>query len=67
MPPEITKGYWSTFRFIWNDAAVEIEVCRDHLEIYRFFNLRTDIKDIPYSPGEPFPESLIAELPGIRT
>jgi len=64
--PEVAKGYWSTIRFIWDNAVpgpLEIEVFSDRLEVYRFFNGRTDIQHLAHVPGVPFSAELAAELP----
>jgi hypothetical protein len=64
--PEVAKGYWSTIRFMWDNAMpgpLEIEVFGDRLEVYRFFNGRTDIQHVAHVPGAPFSAELAAELP----
>jgi hypothetical protein len=61
--PEIAKGYWSTFRFLWE--ALEFEVFADRVEIYRFCDGRTDIQHHAHKPGESFSLDLIGALPGL--
>jgi hypothetical protein len=61
--PSVGRGYWETFCFSWRDQAVEIEVFADHVELYRFFDRRTDIEQFAHTLGEPFPEALLALLP----
>ena len=53
----IEKGYWSTFRFLWNE--VEVEVFDDHLETYR----GEEIAHFARAPGEPFPPEFLERLP----
>lgn len=60
--PIVGKGHWSTIRFTWG-SSLEIEIFEDRLEIYRFFDRRTDIRHLAHLPGEPFPLELTAELP----
>lgn len=60
--PEIAKGYWSTICFFW--PGLEFEVFSEHVEIYRFFDGRTDIEHHSRNPGEPFSPDVIAALPG---
>ena len=61
--PEIAKGYWSTFRFSW--VALEFEVFADRVEIYRFYDGRTDIQHHSHNPGEPFSTDIIQALPAL--
>lgn len=60
--PSVGKGYWKTFSFWWEDEKLEIEVHPDRLELYRFFDLWTEILDIPHTPGTPFPSDLDSKL-----
>ena len=61
--PEIANGYWNSFRFMWGTTH-EFEVFGDHVEIYLFYNQRTDIQHHARKPGEPFSQEVIAALPG---
>jgi hypothetical protein len=64
--PEVGKGYWSTIRFTWDTNWLgpdEVEVFDDHIEIYRFFDQRTDIRHIDHIPGQPFPPQLLTAQP----
>lgn len=61
--PEIAKGYWSTICFSWERPPLEIEVFGDRFEVYRFYDRRTDIREIRHTPGSPFPQELAADLP----
>jgi hypothetical protein len=62
--PEVAKGYWSTLRVMWVKDKFEIEVFGDRLELYRFHDQRTDMRNVFHVPGEPFAMDLNAELPG---
>jgi hypothetical protein len=64
--PEIGPGYWPTFSITWDTSGaenLEIEVFKDRLEVYRFFDGRTDIWNEPHLPGARFSPKLLAELP----
>ena len=62
--PEVGKGYWSTIRFSWQTTPpLEIEVHGDRFELYRFFDGRTDIRDVKHTPGSPIPQEVVAGLP----
>lgn len=61
--PEVVKGYWSTFQFYWVEAKVDFEVFNDRIEVYRSFDLRTDIRHYAHKPGEPFAPEVIGALP----
>lgn len=61
--PEIVKGYWNSFRFLWG-LTHEVEIFGDHVEIYRFYDKRTDIQHHDRKPGEPFSADLIRALNG---
>ncbi len=55
--PEVGKGYWSTIRFMWDTKWLgpdEVEVFGDHIEIYRFFDQRIEIRHVDHIPGQPF-------------
>jgi len=59
--PEVGKGYWSTIIFDW--GLLQIEIFGDRLELYRFFDRRTEIRHVSHRLGEPFPPELMSELP----
>jgi hypothetical protein len=64
--PRVSKGYWNTISFAWDETVggpIEVEVFKDRLEVYRFFNQRTDIRHTVHAPGEPFPQEFVNELP----
>jgi hypothetical protein len=66
--PKISKGYWSTISFTWHttpSGPLEIEIFGDRIEIYRFYDRRTDIRHVAHVPGEPLAPELIAELPAL--
>ena len=44
-------------------ATVEFEVFADHVVIYRFSDLLTDIEHHAHNPGESFSPEVIAALP----
>ncbi|MER9239843.1 hypothetical protein [Mesorhizobium sp. M0633] len=60
-PAGIGKGYRPTFCIWWND--VDFEIAADRIEFYRSGEGHTDIHEHLRSPGEPFPEGLIIDLP----
>ncbi len=64
--PAVAKGYWSTISVAWGTTSrgpLEIEIFGDRLEVYRFYDQRTDIWDEPHASGEPFSPAFLAELP----
>jgi hypothetical protein len=62
--PEVGKGYGSTVRFSWKATPpIEVEVFGDRLEIYRFYDGRTDIRQVGCSAGGDLPQELVADLP----
>lgn len=64
--PEVFKGYWSTILIEWGDTPrgpLQIEIFNDRLEVYRFYDKRTDIWDEVHANGEPFSPAFLAELP----
>lgn len=61
--PEVGKGYWSTIRFSWNTPPLEVEVFGDRFEVYRFYDRRTDIREVKHAPGSPFPQEVVVDLP----
>ena len=65
VPDQVCKGYWSTIIFSWPTAprGFDIEIFADHVETYRFFGGRTDIRHFAHRPGDPFPPELMSELP----
>jgi hypothetical protein len=67
--PKITKGYWETIILSWDiqPKGFEVEVFGDRLELYRFDDRRTDIKNVAHRAGEAFPTTLLAELPKAST
>ena len=58
-PDEIGLGYWPTIRLMWSSTTppVEIEICQDHYELYRFSHGATDIQHVAPMSGN-FPEAL---------
>src|SRR5258706_12759271 len=58
--PKITKGYWETIILSWEiqPKGFEVEVFGDRLELYRFDDRRTDIKNVAHRAGEAFPTTL---------
>jgi hypothetical protein len=63
--PEVGKGYWSTICFSWDTTPpLEVEVFVNRFEVYRFYDRRTDIREVKHTPGSPFPRDLAADLPG---
>jgi hypothetical protein len=62
--PEVGKGYWSTIRFSWQTTPrLEVEVHGDRFEFYRFYDGRTDIREVKHTPGTPLPQEVAADLP----
>ena len=64
--PKVAKGYWSTISFYWDETVggpIEVEVFADRLEVYRFFDQRTDIRHTAHAPGEAFPSEFVSGLP----
>ncbi|MGH6946151.1 MAG: hypothetical protein ACREDZ_02385 [Kiloniellales bacterium] len=64
--PEVTKGYGSTISFTWKESSrgpLEVEIFGNRLEVYRFYDRRTDIRHFAHISGEPCPPELVAELP----
>jgi hypothetical protein len=63
--PSVEKGYWSTICLSWEvrPRGFQIEVFKDRLELYRFFEGHTDIEYVAHRPGEPFPATLFDKLP----
>lgn len=52
--------------FAWDETVggpIEVEVFKNRLEVYRFFDQRTDIRHFAHAPGEPFPPDFVTELP----
>jgi hypothetical protein len=67
--PEVGKGYWSTVRFMWDrnwPGPDEVEVFGDHIEIYRFFDRRSEIRHVDHIPGQPFPPDFLTSRPGAQ-
>lgn len=60
LPTEVAKGYWSTVCFCW--VGFEIEVFEDRLEVYHFFDQRSEIWYEEHRPGDEFTPRFIAEL-----
>src|ERR1035441_4536702 len=52
VPTSAAKGYWATVSFSWSNF--EIEVFEDRLEVYHFFDKKTDIWYEEHRPGEVF-------------
>jgi hypothetical protein len=63
VPTGVGKGYWETVCFSWGNF--EIEVFEDHLEVYRFYDQRSEIWNEEHRPGEAFTRRLLAELAAI--
>jgi hypothetical protein len=64
--PDISLGYWPTFRITWDlegSKNLEIEVFDDRYEVYRFFDGKTDIWYEHRGPGDPISPAFLAELP----
>jgi len=62
--PEIVKGYWTSFRFLWG-LTHEVEIFGDHVEIYRFYDTRTDIQHHAHKPGDSFSTEVMEALSGL--
>ena len=62
IPDDIgVNRYRSSLCISWD--VLQFELYGDHLEIYRFRNLATDIQHFPHLAGEPFPAEVEAALP----
>jgi hydroxyethylthiazole kinase-like sugar kinase family protein len=59
-PTNVAKGYWSTVCFSW--IGFEIEVFDDRLEVYHFYDQRSEIWYEEHQPGESFTPRFLAEL-----
>jgi hypothetical protein len=66
--PRVGKGYSETIRLSWDDPpkSCEVEVFDNRIELYRFYQKRTDIKEIAHTAGEVFSASLLADLPSAQ-
>ena len=62
-PNSTAKGYWSTICFFWDN--LEVEVCEDHYEFYRFKQGETDIEHFDHTCGASFPTGLMNLLPKV--
>jgi hypothetical protein len=63
--PEVGPGYWrKSLRITWSD--LEVEVFDNRLEVYRFPDLKVDIRYFARVPGEPFAADLVAELDSLQ-
>jgi hypothetical protein len=60
VPTGVAKGYWETVSFSWGNF--EIEVFEDRLEIYRFYDQRSEIWYEEHRPRAAFTPRLLAEL-----
>jgi hypothetical protein len=60
LPADVSKGYWNTVSLSWD--KFEIEVFEDRLEVYRFYDQRSEIWYEEHRPGEPFTPRFLAEL-----
>ena len=60
-PRGVGKGYWTTVTFFWGDDF-EIEVFEDRLEVYHFYDKRSEIWYEEHQPGESFTPRFLAEL-----
>ncbi len=60
-PAEVGPGYWPTIRFSWNiePDPIEIEVFPDSFEFYRFFDGRTEIREMKHDPSGALPRELV--------
>jgi len=61
VPEAVTKGHWSTICLSWEN--LEVEICEDHYEFYRFKQGHTDIEHFNHTSGAKFPAGLIDYLP----
>ena len=63
---EVASGYWrNSMRFCWNAVSFEVEVFEDHIELYRFYDRRSEIRHVPHNPGGTFPNDVVKELPTV--
>ena len=60
VPTSVARGYWETVSFSWGNF--EIEVFEDRLEVYRFYDQRSEIWYEEHQPGDAFSPRLVAEL-----
>jgi hypothetical protein len=60
VPTSVTKGYWETVSFSWE--TFEVEVFEDRLEVYRFYNQRSEIWYEEDQPGAAFTPKFLAEI-----
>jgi hypothetical protein len=60
VPTSVGKGYWESVCFSWSNF--QIEVFEDRLEVYRFFDQRSEIWYEEHQPGAAFTSRLLAEL-----
>jgi len=64
-PPDlVARGYEPTICIAWGN--LEVEVFADRVEVYRFFEGRTDIWDEEHQPGDAFSNRLMAELASVN-
>ncbi len=65
VPYQVGKGYRNTICLSWHvpSGDFQVEVYDDHVELYRFYPGKTDIKHVAHRPGETFPETFSADLP----
>jgi hypothetical protein len=63
IPSSVAKGYWSTVSFCWD--GFEIEVFEDRLEVYHFYDQRSEIWYEEHRPGGSFTPRFLDELAGL--
>jgi hypothetical protein len=60
LPKAVAKGYWSTVSISWENF--EIEVFADRLELYRFYDQRSEIWYEEHQPGAAFTTKFLDEI-----
>ncbi len=65
VPTSVAKGYWETVSFSWGN--LEIEVFDDHLEVYRFYDQRSEIWHEEHQPGAAFSSKFLAEMAALTS
>jgi len=63
LPEQIGKGYWNTLIISWSDF--QLEVFEDRIEIYRFRDRETNIREELHQPGQDFSKRFLDELSGL--
>jgi hypothetical protein len=64
VPLRVSKGYWSTVSLSWSNF--EIEIFEDRVEVYHFFDKKTDIWYEDHRPGEAFTPRFLSELAALN-